>query len=213
MVLRVLGWIAARMGARVSLVLLLLIVTLGSLMTGLQRMVLLALSAIFVAPLALAWALYHTADGQPQGGLQHGELLLPLHRLESLSLTNVDGKPLDTVIFNGRWTLLYHSDHCAADCQQLLSMLQRVRLAQGHSMAQVQRVLVLAALPSANEIAHLVVGAHDLRVASASRWPLESGYVYLLDPQGNLVMRYPPGFEPRGLLKDLQRLLHVAGAE
>lgn len=176
-------------------------------------LVLLALTVIFAAPLAGAWALYHAAGEQPQGGLQHGELLLPLHRLEPLPLNAVDGKPLDGAIFHGRWTLLYHSDHCVADCQQLLSLLQRVRLAQGQSMAQVQRVLVLDALPPDNEIAHLVAGSSDLRVVSASRWPLESGYVYLLDPQGNLVMRYPPGFEPRGLLKDLRRLLRLAGAE
>lgn len=179
-----------------------------------QWMVLPVLSAIFVSPLALAWALYHTADGQPQGGLQHGELLLPLQALEPPALDTVEGALLDKSVFRGRWTLLYYtSDRCMADCQQLLSMLQRVRLAQGQSMAQVQRVLVLTALPSANEIAPLVAGASDLRVASSRRWPLESGYVYLLDPQGNLVMRYPPGFEPRGLLKDLQRLLRIAGAE
>lgn len=176
-------------------------------------LVLLALTVIFAAPLAGAWALYHATDGQPQGGLQHGELLLPLHRLEPLPLNTVDGKPFDNTIFHGRWTLLYHSEHCAADCQQMLSLLQRVRLAQGQSMAQVQRVLVLAALPTDNETAPLVASAPDLYVASASRWPLESGYVYLLDPQGNLVMRYPPGFEPRGLLKDLRRLLRLAGAE
>ena len=33
--------------------------------------------------------------------------------------------------------------------------------------------------------------------------------VYLIDPNGFLVMRYAPGFDPTGLRKDLARLLKV----
>jgi cytochrome oxidase Cu insertion factor (SCO1/SenC/PrrC family) len=31
--------------------------------------------------------------------------------------------------------------------------------------------------------------------------------VYIIDPLGNLMMYYPPGAEPGGMLKDLQKLL------
>lgn len=173
-----------------------------------------ALAAIFVAPLVLAWVFYYVHDGPLRGGLQHGELLLPLQPLVPPPLKAVDGAPIDTTLFRGRWTLLYHtSKRCDAACQQLQSTLLHVRLAQGKAMAQVQRVLVLAAPPGKSEMRILRTSGKDLRVASAARWPLASGYVYLLDPQGNLVMRYPPGFEPGGLLKDLQRLLRLSGAE
>jgi len=170
-----------------------------------QVMVPVALAAIFAAPMLMAWAVYRNADWHPHRGLQHGELLLPLQPLNA---------SIDPATFRGRWTLLYHSgDHCAADCRQLLAALQRVRLAQGQAMARVQRVLVLTQPPGADEASELADGGHDLRVVSTRHWPLPPAWVYLLDPQGNMVMRYRPGFEPRGLLKDLQRLLKQPGSD
>jgi hypothetical protein len=35
-------------------------------------------------------------------------------------------------------------------------------------------------------------------------------WVYLLDPLGNLLMRYPVTVNPRGILKDLRRLLRLS---
>jgi hypothetical protein len=37
-----------------------------------------------------------------------------------------------------------------------------------------------------------------------------SDYIYLVDPFGNLMMRYPRDADPSRMLKDLQRLLRVA---
>ena len=34
--------------------------------------------------------------------------------------------------------------------------------------------------------------------------------VWLVDPLGNMILRYPPGYEPRGLLKDIKRLLKLS---
>jgi cytochrome oxidase Cu insertion factor (SCO1/SenC/PrrC family) len=177
------------------------------------RMMIVLIAAIFAAPLALAWLLYHGGHWQPSRGLQHGELLQPLQPLVVSTLSSADGLPFDGAQLRGRWTLLYHSSNrCADDCQQLLMTLQHVRLAQGQAMTHVQRVLVLSAPPGDEEARQLRGSGNDLRVVTAASWPLASGSVYLLDPQGNLVLRYRPGFEPRGLLQDLQRLLRLSGA-
>lgn len=174
------------------------------------------LAVIFAAPLAMAWALFQMHDWQhewqPRGGLQHGELLQPLQPLLLSALTSSAGQPLDSGLFRGRWTLLYHTAQpCTVQCRQLLATLHNVRLAQGQAMAQVQRVLVLTTPPAAQELPALQ--ADDLQVIRAAHWPLPAGWVYLLDPHGNLVLRYAPGFAPKGLLQDLQRLLKQAGAQ
>jgi len=176
-----------------------------------HAMVPLLLAALFFAPWLLAWALYHHADLVPRSGLQQGELLLPLQPLALPPLTEADGAVFDTAIFRGRWTLLYRrNDRCDSECRQVLTTLQNVRLAQGEAMSRVQRVLVLATPLKADEAQEL--SASDLRVVTATHWPLPHDWIYLLDPQGNMVLRYRPGFEPRGLLNDLQRLLRQSGA-
>jgi len=37
-----------------------------------------------------------------------------------------------------------------------------------------------------------------------------AGWVYIVDPIGNIMMRYAPGFAGPGLVKDLERLLRVS---
>ncbi len=179
--------------------------------TRAQHLVPAALAAVFLAPLALAWAIYHQPAWHPQGGLQHGELLDPVQPLTSPPLMGAAGERLDATLFQGRWTLLYHSaGPCDESCRALMDTLRRVRLAQGKAMNRVQRVLVEPA-PLGKDDAALGRSNRGLRIAAAERWPLPAGSVYLVDPQGNLVLRYRPGFDPQGLLKDLQRLLRLAG--
>ena len=47
-----------------------------------------------------------------------------------------------------------------------------------------------------------------------SAWPATAsvtGHVYLVDPLGNLMMRFPPDPDPDRLLNDLRRLLRASG--
>ena len=38
----------------------------------------------------------------------------------------------------------------------------------------------------------------------------EAGRVYIVDPLGNLVISYPAGADPKGLVKDLEKLLRLS---
>jgi hypothetical protein len=44
-----------------------------------------------------------------------------------------------------------------------------------------------------------------------AKQPLDAGRIYLVDPLGHLMMSYEPGDEPRGMIKDLERLLKYSG--
>jgi hypothetical protein len=64
-----------------------------------------------------------------------------------------------------------------------------------------------------------VAGMHVLRAQAAPlhQWlPVEAGktpamYWYLMDPLGNLVMRYPLGADTVKIKKDLSKLLKASG--
>lgn len=176
-----------------------------------SRMTIIALAAVFLAPLVLAWGLYHRTIWRPAGILQHGELLLPVRPLALPPMGSANGFRQERELFRRHWTLLYRSkSRCDPECRAMMDTLGRVRLAQGRAIGRVQRVLV-ETVPPGEGGADVVSTDGDVRVMRADRWPLPAGSVYIVDPEGNLVLRYRPGFEPSGLLKDLQRLLKLSG--
>lgn len=181
-----------------------------------------SLLVIFGLPLLMAWFVFHYYAGTFHGGLEHGELITPTSKLDPPLMHNLQGDVVSADLFRGKWTLVYRvpdqegatgdgvTNPCGKDCLALMDTLRRVRIAQDRSMREVRRVLVLP------ESAARVSGIADqfdkgLNVVTAADWPLQAGSVYVIDPQGFLVLRYPPGFDPTGLLKDLKRLLRLAG--
>jgi len=60
-----------------------------------------------------------------------------------------------------------------------------------------------------------IEGTHIAPAGALARaFPAEgapSDHLYVVDPLGNLMMRYPREPDPSRMLKDLQRLLRVAG--
>lgn len=181
-----------------------------------------SLLVIFGLPLLLAWFVFHYYAGTFQGGLEHGELITPARKIDAPLMHNLQGNVVPADLFRGKWTLLYRvpdqagvtgrgvTNPCDKDCLALMDTLRRVRIAQDRSMREVQRVL---SLPESAERVPGIANQFDkeLDVVTAADWPLQAGSVYVIDPQGFLVLRYPPGFDPTGLLKDLKRLLRLAG--
>lgn len=181
-----------------------------------SRLYLLFIVACFAAPLAAAGWLAERGTFAPSG--QHGELLHPAQPLTDLRLIALDGR---VTMLRGRWTLLYvgSDDQCTAPCHTALYDLRQVRLALGKEMGRVETVWLLDATPDAAlrdwlaaEHAAMTVGvdASGLKSALAKAFAdadTTGGWIYLMDPLGNLLMRYPVAVEPRHLLKDLQRLL------
>jgi hypothetical protein len=173
----------------------------------------LAIWTVFSAPLVLALLVYGRPEWQPASRLEHGELIGPAIVLDPSGLLDSAGKPLVDSLFRGRWTLLYTSGAgCSEECRRLMDALKRVCRAESWGPGRVQRVLAARALTE-DEARALQRVDPGLQVAlAAGPWDLPAGQVYLVDPLGNLVLRYPPGFAPQGLAKDLGRLLRLSGA-
>jgi hypothetical protein len=90
--------------------------------------------------------------------------------------------------------------------------MRQVRLAQGKNMDRVERVwLLLDAGPPPQEIARLYDGAVIARATPELLAALPAAdvrdHIYLLDPRGNLILRFPKHADPKRMIKDLERLL------
>ena len=183
-----------------------------------QRLWLLFIIACFALPLAAAWLL--VGHWRPSGSVQHGELLSPT-RLVELRYAPLSDVRSGSAVARGRWVLVYLGSATGCDdrCRNGLYTLRQTRLALGRDLERVTTLVLVEDRPAtafrhwlAVEHPAMTVGLGDAATRSdllgAFPQPGRAGeWFYLLDPLGNLVMRYPIDTEPRGLLQDLQRLL------
>jgi cytochrome oxidase Cu insertion factor (SCO1/SenC/PrrC family) len=170
------------------------------------------LLALCAAPVVASYVAYHF--WQPSGQVNHGELLPP-QPLPDAHFRLIDGTPFQLHQLKGKWVLVMaDSGRCDAFCQRKLVYLRQVRLAQGKEKERIERVWLItdeerpeAALLAQHE------GAWAIRAAGSGLLELLpvkdalGDHVFVIDPLGNLMMRYPPDFDPRKMVKDIARLL------
>jgi len=183
------------------------------------RLLLVGTFLIFFLPIMAAWLLNIFApDWRPFGTLNHGTLVEPVRQLSATHLAHVDGSAMDASYLSGHWTMVHLLDgDCGQSCIDALARSHQVQLALGDDMQRVQLLLVLmqavdlqtADLPSGVA----VVTADDAWLEKFAFSPTGAGdnfRLYLVDPQGYLMMRYSAHVDRRGLLADLERLLKIS---
>lgn len=178
---------------------------------GSARRTLFLLVLVCVVPVAASYLAFHLWP--PQGRVNYGSLLAPAP-LPPAWLDGAAGQPaLARGELDGRWTLLYAGPGgCERACEAALYLMRQARLAQGKEMERVARLWLVtdaAAPPPALLEAH-----PGLRMARANeQWLARlpgahtGQHVFLVDPLGNPMMRFPPEADPKGVIRDLQRLL------
>lgn len=156
---------------------------------------------------------------QPGRQTNYGELLLP-ERLPETALAGADGRAFRLSDLKGKWVML-HIDgaSCLAYCQKKLFYLRQVRLALGKDMDRVERVWLIDDQVTLDALlGREYLGTHYVRAAGSpllALFPAASSrhdHIYLVDPQGNLMLRFPKDPDPSRMKKDLDRLLRASGA-
>ena len=104
--------------------------------------------------------------------------------------------------------------NCEARCREKLYAMRQIRLAQGKDMVRLERLWLLSddSRPAPDLLAEyegtLVVRAAGSEALAALPAPADStAHLYVVDPRGNLMMRFPEKPDPTRMIKDLQRLL------
>jgi hypothetical protein len=163
------------------------------------------LAAAFALPVVLA-ALAYVFDWAPGTTANYGELVTPPRPL--------GGPPFDAL--RGKWVLVsFDAAACDAYCERKLYFMRQVRRAQGKDQDRVERLWVLTddGRPRAQLLAAIEGTRVERNVALAARFPAAASHadhLYVVDPLGNLIMRYPRDPDPSRMLKDLQRLLRLS---
>lgn len=164
------------------------------------------------APMIAAYIAYYIWP--PAGHVNYGELLEP-RPLPEVELTTLDARSLRLSSFKGDWLLVVVNDAaCDERCQRKLVYTRQVRLAQGTQKERVERLWIVTGggRPDAaflKEHPEITV-ARDMSGALVKELPAvgsASDHVYVIDPLGNLMLRFPSDPDPRRMLKDMSRLI------
>lgn len=178
-----------------------------------------ALAALFVLPLVASFVLYYGLHWAPAGSVNHGELIQPVRALSRVSLKDVQGATVDDV-FEGYWTLVYVGDGgCDAACREALIFMRQTRLSLNQEMTRVHRVFLTTG--SAVDARFLQAehpglvaldasGAEGQALLAKFAFEQRANSLFIVDPLGNLMMRYDVHLPPKGLLTDLKKLLQLS---
>jgi cytochrome oxidase Cu insertion factor (SCO1/SenC/PrrC family) len=175
------------------------------------------LLAVCAAPVIASYLAYYF--WRPQGTVNYGELLPP-QPLAAAPLVLADGRPFAFSQLRGKWLLVsVDAADCNAWCGEKLVWARQLRLTQGKEMDRIERVWLVndagvpaGAPPGVLEGLWVVRAAGSPVLAQFPATASQADHLYLVDPQGNLMMRYPRDADPNRIKKDLERLLKVAGA-
>jgi len=178
------------------------------------RRIAFAILALCAAPTVAAWLAYFV--WQPQSRLNYGELI-EARAISDPELRRLDGSPFRLSQLRGRWVLLQiDSGACAEGCGRKLLYMRQARLAQGRDAERIERMWLLAdgsppdaALLRDHEGLHIARAPGPLLAEfPAARSPYY--HIYLLDPLGNLILRFPSDPDAQRMVKDLARLLRAS---
>lgn len=161
-----------------------------------------------IGPMILATGMYKLQFWVPEGRSYHGELI-----------GNGQGRAdLGVQADEQRWQMLVTApQECSVDCQQLVYLARQIQVGLNRDAARASHALAVAQPLDADYDAKLKREYPQLQ-----RYPLDLGtyskavegkgaaQLWIIDPHGNLVLRYGPTVKGKDLLNDLRHLLKLS---
>lgn len=187
------------------------------------RWKMIAVLLVCASPVIASYFTYYVV--RPEGRRNYGELVTPQRPLPTITTMDLNGKPDELTALKKQWLLIsVASAACDAACQQRLYFQRQLRESLGKEKVRVDWVwLVTDAAAVDARLKPALTEATVLRVPTdalaqwlpaASNQRLED-HLYVVDPLGNLMMRFPANMDAAGAAKakrDLDRLLRASGS-
>ncbi len=169
------------------------------------------IAAVALAPIFASYAVYYFF---PRAATANYGTLLPTAPIPGVEGTRPDGSPFRLDDLRGRWVLVaFGRGSCDAACGHRLYATRQARTMQGKEQDRIVRVFLLAGgteLPPALLAQQPGLVVARVTDADAAKFPGGGASLYLIDPLGNLVLRYPDDPDIKGIARDLSRLLKAS---
>jgi hypothetical protein len=191
--------------------------------TRMGRWKMIAMLLICASPVIASYFTYYVL--RPEGRRNYGELIQPQKDMPQASAQNLQGEAVPLASLKGQWLLVnVSSGACAERCQQNLYFQRQLREILGRDKDRLDRVwLITDDAPVADSLLPALNMAHVLRldavtvqswVSPAKDQQLQD-HLYVIDPMGNFMMRFPANMDVPSASKakrDLERLLKASSS-
>lgn len=171
------------------------------------RLQLILILLVVLGPMLLATFMYKLQFWVPEGRSYHGVMIGNGESLADIGITAQDE----------RWQLLVSTPQaCADDCQKLVYLARQIQIGLGRDASRASHALAVAQPLSPDYQALL-----GREYPQLQRYPLdiqrylqkveEAGpQLWIVDPHGNLVLRYDAKVNGKHVLDDLRHLLKLS---
>ncbi|TYO73730.1 hypothetical protein DQ397_003392 [Pseudomonas sp. CK-NBRI-02] len=171
------------------------------------RLQLILILLVVLGPMILATSMYKLQFWVPEGRSYHGEMI---GNGQSRADIGIDAQ-------EARWQLLVSAPAtCIEDCQRLVYLARQIQIGLGRDASRASHGLA-AAQPLPGEFQ----GTLEREYPQLQRYPLDTQrygqkvdvpgpQLWIVDPHGNLVLRYDAKVNGKQVLDDLRHLLKLS---
>jgi cytochrome oxidase Cu insertion factor (SCO1/SenC/PrrC family) len=192
-----------------------------------NRLVILLFIIVFAGPLLFAWVLLNKSEQREFRQSNHGELISPTRDISEIELYDSKNKvELTWNELGDKWWLVYLGPNsCNEDCHEILYNMRQIRTALNKNSSRLERMfLTIPECDMSGCDQYLLEHYPDMYRFRISNEQFKKafegvsdplmrksvGELYIVDPQGRLMMQYDGETEVRGILSDLRRLLRMS---
>jgi hypothetical protein len=183
---------------------------------GRWKMLLLLL--VSASPVIVSYFTYYVI--RPEGRRNYGELIEPQRPLPAISGTDSQGRTVPLTALKDQWLLVSVADSaCDGACEKRLYLQRQLRETLGKEKDRLDWVWLrtgsaqlsepLQQATAAATVLHVDAQALAQWLQPAPGHRIED-HLYVVDPIGNWMMRFPADMDPRKVKSDLERLLRAS---
>ena len=178
------------------------------------------LALAFIAPVVASYFAYYVV--QPAGRTNYGTLIDPQRPVPKIAAVSLDGTPFDLRSLKGKWVfVMTDGAACDAFCESKLLHMRQQRTMTGKEMEGIERVWFVTDKDSVSpRLIADYAGTHIVRADEDALKQFLSmptsddanlrDHIWVIDPFGNLMLRWPKNADPKGTKGDMDRLLNAA---
>ncbi len=177
----------------------------------------------FIAPVALAYVMFFFVDIKSFSN--HGEILNPIVHISDFALKDDNGEIIPQEKLTYKWRLIsFLGKDCDQRCAKRLYDTRQIHKSLGKNQNRLYRMFVHLE-PAGDTFTKLIANTHadaiqvnaelkDIVKALNNNVHNDAGItnneIYIMDPMGNVMMRFTQEQENKDILSDLRKLLKAS---